>query len=212
MEQIPPFEKGSLRTLLLSAEANKLVAGINALIRMRGEGGVKVTVADGNIVLSLTDAAAADTGGGGTGDAWTFRGDWVDQDYAIDDVVIRDSSADIADASVGGTYLAIDTVPTGTPGPGETGSAAFWVLIARGNWERLKFRFPGVGIVDIDTRGTESGSGGQAQILITSEVDTASCLIRLDDLDGKEAKFRQVAVCDGGVAKYMIVLGTAAYV
>lgn len=213
MQQIALLEPGGSRTLLSAETGNELIRALNAWQNAVGKNGIDVKVADGNVVLSFTgnSTSSPNSGGVGSGDAWTFRGDWVNQAYNLDDVVIVDTAANIESADVAGTYLAILDVPLDTPAPGTTGSETFWSLLSRGNWQRLKFRFPGIGVVDIDCRGTELTSGGQPRVLITSEVDTSSVSLSLADLGGHSVRFRPVGVCENGIAKTMIVLGSTSY-
>ena len=57
-------------------------------------------------------------GDSGPGAALQFQGQWVDQDYNQDDIVIRETNPELDDGRKAGTYHALEAVETGDPEPG----------------------------------------------------------------------------------------------
>lgn len=212
MKLIKPLQAGDARTMLSASTANELIQKLNSLLLMKGINGVTVSVADGNVVIDGSgriENTSSTIAGGGDSSELSFGGDWdPDEDYAVGTIVIVDEDEDIDDGTVAGQYVALTDNPHGTPKPGTPGSETNWQLSARGNWKRLKIRFPGIGTVDIDCRGTEPASGGQPQLLITSEVDQSAVYLRLADLGGQQARFLPTTMCVGGVSKTSYVLRT----
>lgn len=95
-------------------------------------------------VLEKTTGNEAGIGGGGgggdgeAGDVWVWKGQWTDVNFDEFDVVIRETSAELDDGTVAGTYLALQAVTSGSPAPGVSGAELLWVRIARGNWDHLR--------------------------------------------------------------------------
>lgn len=214
MNFIVPFREGDSRTLLSAGTANELVSALNALLSMRGVNGIKVVPSEAGFVIDGSGSAKAGgsggVGGGGGAGGFHWRGDYsTATDYAVDDVVIRQSPADINGGTVAGTYLCVLAAPSGSPAPGTVSGATYWALIARGNWSRLVFP-SGNAAVTVNSNGT----GGLPEILIETVKGSptgARCYISLADIAGLEARFREFTICEGLVAKKCKLLATTTY-
>ena len=53
-----------------------------------------------------------------------FRNQWVDQAYAKNDIVIRETNPELDDGNKAGTYIASEAVSTGDLAPGEEDSGS----------------------------------------------------------------------------------------
>jgi hypothetical protein len=217
MNKIARFTAGSSDTALSAERMNEIVDAINAFLDMRGQGGIKVSIADGNVVIDGSDIESTpgdptetpppvnDTG------TLTWGGDWENIEYEIDTLVIRQTDADIADGNLAATYVSIAAVPVDTAPPGTEGAEGFWAVAARGNWNRLVFREE---LRRIDINATGSDPDFLPEVNLEEDKDSedgAKCRIQLADLAGKHARFVEVTVCIAGVEKHMLVLGTEPY-
>ena len=76
--------------------------------------------------------------GGGTAAAQRFPSQWVDRDYAADDLVICETKDELDDGKQAGTYFAPVAIKKGDPRPGAPGSK--WKDFSLGRWEQITFR------------------------------------------------------------------------
>jgi hypothetical protein len=214
MEYVPPFERGSKRTLLDHKEANRLVGVANAVRLMQGFHGVTVTVSDANILIGLdpvTLAQIEDPGGGGTEPAnVAFRGEWSGgTTYIENDIVIRSTPTDKAQSKAGTFISLADGNVNHEPPTGEVMADAYWTCLARGHWRFLQAADPATPSV-----GKFTTTGGRARF----DVDGNSPPTRVtfdpadgtmpQELVGKTFTFRLIKVCVDGVEMSMGVLGT----
>lgn len=224
-DKIELFEAGDSRTLLSAAVANELVRSLNALLAIRGANGITVTKSDGNFVLSIdpdqlpkppdesTDPAG---GGGGGGSIISFRGEWNTTDnYEIDDIVYRAAEIDFLNGQAGAFIAKAGNVNSEPPSPG-LGEAENddWKLF-------VPLQYPHEYWLDPENvdRYTEIDRG---KLVVTSEdggnVYTVTIDPRVDVQTARglgspsiELKIREVFVCDDGVEKKMLVIGSAPY-
>src|SRR5687767_14593458 len=128
MKEIPLIEKGSFLTLLNRSLANALISAVNALLSVRGGPGIKVTVSDSNVVISIdtefvnrnqTPPTVNETG------TLVWAGPWQGVAYAKDVLVSVDTDDDREDGTIAGQYASLQAVPAGTPKPGTTGGEAY---------------------------------------------------------------------------------------
>lgn len=213
MRLIEPFIAGDQRTPLSAEAVNEMVAVLNALMRMRGENGIQVTFADGNVVISFTGkvkpAAPVQGGGEGGEGAWTLYGEWINTTYAADVVVTLTNSAAILDGNRAGAYKSIQAVPLDTPEPGTSGAETYWKLLAPYYSNSHVFN-DGNKQIDIHSNGVANEPSITLQT--DKSVSTASKIhIRCSDMSNKEAKFREWDVCVGGVWKKALFLSSEAY-
>ena len=127
---IKPILKGSRRNMLSRSLANAVINVCNLLLTAEGKG-LKITATEGRLLFEV-DADVIEGSG-----AISFQGEWIDEAYSEDDVVIRSNVAAINDGRVAGTYIAIQDVPQGTAAPGTAGAVAHWALFAKGFWNKL---------------------------------------------------------------------------
>lgn len=215
MNEIPLLQPGGRRTLLSASVANDLIRGLNAIRRMRGRNGVRVVIADGGIVVEGdgTSQAPVEGGGGGGsgGGGLIWGGEWNGASiYDAGTIVIRSSESALADGNIAGSYISKIDVPGGSPGPNEAGGSTYWETFAQYSSDVFVCS-RGDTEIRIDVRA----SVGLPEIVIESNraLHTgARVVISLDDLAGKYARFIEVDVCDAGVAKKMLVLGTDPYI
>ncbi len=143
---------------------------------------------------------------GGGGGSFNFAGDWIDTDYAEGDVVIRQQTSDM-DSGKGGTYIALQAVPEGTPAPGESGAETSWSLVARGAWRYFV-------INGLTYAGSQAKfDGGEVTLTLDNHTPTPTRLniSKLDvpsDFLGVTMKLQEVRVCVDGTEKRMLVLGS----
>ena len=217
---VPYLEAGSSRTLFSASVANQLIYAINRLLNMQGVNGIEIKRSEANITIGFTGKMPA--GGGGTpGDGegtWlSFGGDWDPaEDYAVGTIVKVDQADDLASGIIAGDYVALTDNLHGTPKPGTPGAEEFWELFSRGNWSLLvlsQIEAPAKAI-EFDADGGIGGMDGLPGITLVADrmnPSSTQCLIRLTDIAGQIAKFREVTACVGGVAKRMKILATEPY-
>lgn len=215
-ERIEPIKPGGMRTFLSAALGNACISVLNAVLKMRGEQGIKVSMADAGICVSIEETykKKLDTvieGGGGGGGSISFMGEWAPGTYAINDVVIRSTTTTQDDAK-SGTFISTANGNTDEPPSGETMDSTKWKTVARGHWKRLKVRDPSdsnLGSTVIEGAnilvdfGPDTVSGGNNTKLDLTSIPAGAY--------GKTFSPRLILVCDGGVEKSMYVLGTAAF-
>lgn len=213
-EKLQRFEAGSGDTLLSASRANQLVDVLNAFLALTGRNGIKVTISEGNAVIEYTgnvDATAPVVGGGGGGGeegTWTLFGDWVDQAFDKDVVVTYFDAAALANGNVAGSYLSLQAVPMGTAAPGTAGTEAYWKLLAPYHSGRFLYKNGATKQIDLNANGT----GTLPELLLVDTPSTGRIHIKVSDAAGREIKLREVNVCDSGVQKKMLVLGSEVYV
>lgn len=174
-------------------------------------------------------------GGGEPGDGWVWKGQWTDTNYDLGDVVIRETNAELIDGTVAGTYLALIPITTGTVAPGTPGSSASWALLARGNWDYLKVAdsivldgageevavTDGAGIyttIQPDRIQQQNSGGttifswsmvGEQLAIVFSNGGTVN--INVGGVAGRTVTMREIDVCDNGLPRKMLVLGSEVY-
>lgn len=208
------FSEGSPDTLLSASRANQIVDVINALLGMRGENGIRVVFADGNVVIEFTGdvrpgSTATGGGGGGEGTAWTLYGEWTDIAFDANVVVTLTNADAIADGDRAGAYLSLQAVPMGTPEPGTSGAETYWKLLAPYFSDAMTYN---TGNQQVDV--LSDGTGNEPEILMQTDKTVGSgskVRIRCSDLGGKEAIFREWDVCVAGVWKKALFLSTESY-
>lgn len=213
MNEIIPVQPGGGRTFLSAGLANEVIRAVNALRRMRGRNGVRVTVSDSDVVIEGSGARTTTPGGGegGAGDGLIWGGEWDSgTEYADKTIVMRSSEAALLDGDLAGSYIAKSLVPAGSDAPGTVGGATYWETFAQYSSDVFVVHRNNTEI-RLDTRA----SVGLPELAIESNraLNTgARVVMSLDDLDGKYARFVEVDVCVAGVAKKMLVLGTDPYI
>lgn len=211
-KQLQPLEPGSDRTMFSASVANEVIRAVNALLMLQGarDSGLTVTVSDSNVIIDvdpqkLRDKINVTEGGGGGGNPWPVPWD-SGSGYTVNDSVIRETTGDINDGTLAGTYYALQTMDAATNAahpPGVPGSEDYWAKVARGAWGKLVFRTTGSASKKITVDVTTT------QPVITVTNGARSAIIDMADLeDGDEARFREVQICQDGVTKSMKVLAT----
>jgi hypothetical protein len=126
-----------------------------------------------------------------------FKGQWVaNKSYSKDEIVIRETDAEIDDGSKAGTYKAKINVPANSPAPNEEGGEVFWETFARGSWKNLVVTDKGSGV-----RLKLNATGGQ--VSFTDESGNLINLI-LEDCLGNEIRLNPVPTCEDDTQGYRI--------
>lgn len=223
-DKIELFEAGSNRTLLSAAVANELVRSLNALLSIKGSQGIIVTKSDGNFVVSIDpeqlpkppDESETPSGGEGGGSSISFRGEWNDSDtYEPDDIVYRAAEIDFFNGKAGAFIAKTENTNSEPPAPG-LGEAENddWKLF-------VPLQYPHEFWLDPENvdRYTEIDRG---KLVVSSEDDGNVYTVTIDPRVGIqsilglsapsiELKIREVFVCDDGVEKKMLVIGSEPY-
>lgn len=212
LHQIEPVQAGKRRTMLSATLANQVIRTCNAFLRMRGENGIKVTMAAGGAVVEIDPAFFERLGDPGAGDEvnqggpggdgnMNYLGAWdTDAAYSVLDVVTSDATA------MEGLYICYAPTDTADDKPGTGNWEDHWTLIGRIFEQSIHLK-NGTDEVVIDISGATAAN---KLIQITNGSDSIE--LRPEDMVGKGvAKMREMDVCDAGVAKKAMILASTTY-
>lgn len=209
---IVPLKPGdTARTMLSASVANELIAVANAILAMKGAGGIEVLKSDAGYVIRYTGipSEAGDTppqggtppaGGGGI----AFKGQYsAVATYDQDDVVIAWTTTDMGNL-VAGTYISLQDANTGNALPSaETAANSWWSTLARGHWSTLYIASGGASYASFADGNMEVKNGGGATLVWDSTHGSWPA-----GANSKTFFPQQITVCDSGTEKTMWVLGT----
>lgn len=216
--KIREFIPRSKRSLLSAIEANLIVRAVNCFLGMRAGKGIVIKRAEAGFVISLDPNSKGentddinDKPGAGGGASVNFRGEWNNTDnYTPGDVVWRASEANLA-IGKGGTFLCTAANTNQEPPDAGTGtySNAFWEIFAPFQaWHDFWIDPAGA-------NGQTEVKGGTVSVMLDN-TGTPN-FVKIDKADvpvgvtGKTIKIREIVVCDAGVEKKMLVLGSETY-
>lgn len=198
MRKIPKVRAGSGRTMLSASLANQVIEVCNMILAMRPGPGLKVSLADTNIVIELSDElqrglALKGDGEGGDGvaggqgpGALRWRGEWSSaEQYQRNDLVIHRTDAALVSGNKAGTYIALVDNEDEEPEEKPFADQDTWATFSKGAWDYLKIGDP----------DTDAGN---------VVLDQAQCF-------GRTIRLREIDVCDSGVARKMIILASEIY-
>lgn len=201
MKKIERLKPKGKRTMFSASVANELIDKLNMLLGLREGTGIKLTFSDAGPVIELSDAIQKSLAlkGNGAGDdslddgqgpgPLRWRGEW-DQviadagGYDRNDIVIHRSASAIDAGNKAGTYISVIDAPSAEPSEDVSTAQVQWRTFAKGSWSQLRI-------------GSSSPAG--------------SIYLDSDACNGLVLSVREIDVCDEGVPRKMLVIGSEVY-
>lgn len=206
---ITPWQKQALQDshrpakFLQSWFANWAIRVLNAVAGIRAGKGIVIVKAESGIVISWDPDSTGETkevstpSAGGGGGSISFQGEWDSgTDYSVNDIVIISDATSLLTGIKAGTFIAIDDVPAGNAPPQLPNvTNAYWDTLAKGAWHEWAMA--------VET----SSSLHHVTVTLDPYNDVYGAGFGAD----RTIKFREIVVCDSGVEKKMLVLGSETY-